>query len=99
MNWMDATTYSQGQRGKVAQTAWSADIGGKRIWVSCGHRDFPDAWVMRFGTVIEGPLEIGKKDKMNSDEARKNAVETAWDYVRQEIATLGSIEANLQEAM
>tara|TARA_R110000764_G_scaffold164200_1_gene251270 strand:- start:239 stop:550 length:312 start_codon:yes stop_codon:yes gene_type:complete len=77
MNWKDATSYSQGQRGKAAQTAWKADFEGVIVWVSCGHIDYRGSWVMRcreLGIDLER-LEVA--DGASSELARDKAIETA----------------------
>ena len=79
--WKDATSYSQGQRGKKPQTAWETDLDGVRIWVSCGHLDHPGRWVMNCR-----PINIIKRDiggtNLTSEQARDRAVMTVYSEAK-----------------
>lgn len=46
IEWKDATSYSQGQRGKIEPNSFEAKVCGVTVWVSRGHRYYPEFWVM-----------------------------------------------------
>lgn len=46
MKWQDATSYSQGQRGIKAPSAWKATVGGFQILIMSDHLYHPGVWVM-----------------------------------------------------
>lgn len=46
MDWTDATSYSQGERGKRTPDGWKANVSGARVIVMCGHRDWRPKWVV-----------------------------------------------------
>ena len=71
--WKDATSYSQGQRGKSPQTAWETEVDGLRIWVSCGHLLHPDRWVMNCSVVGLKNHDLGGIE-IPSEQARDRAV-------------------------
>ena len=71
--WKDATSYSQGQRGKVPQTAWECEMDGVRIWVSCGHIDFDGRWIVTCRDVGLERREVAARGE-SSEHARDQAV-------------------------
>ncbi len=87
MEWEDATSYSRGQRGKVPQTAWEAEIDGARIWVSCGHLYFPGRWVMNCRVVGIVEKDLGSTEA-TSEQARDRAVQEVWAAARAKAACL-----------
>lgn len=46
IEWKDATSYSQGQRGKVEPLSWECYVNGIRVWVSQGHIAYRGEWVV-----------------------------------------------------
>lgn len=46
VEWVDATGYSQGERGKVEPRAWQIKSGAVNIWVSNGHIYHPGEWAV-----------------------------------------------------
>ena len=89
--WKDATSYSQGQRGKIAQTAWEITINGARIWVSRGHRYYPDDWVMTCARLGIGAVSLGKSEGVSSEQARNRAITDAWSKARQIEGEMGGL--------
>lgn len=81
IEWTDATSYSQGQRGKVSQTAWETTICGARVWVSCGHRYYPDRWVMNCQTLGIKGFDLGSTNA-SSEQARDRAINKVWEAAR-----------------
>jgi hypothetical protein len=85
IQWKDATSYSQGQRGTINPTAWECSFAGVRIWVSCGHIYYPGEWVMncdaldldkrRLGLAFEMPVSevFAKALALAASEAKKRA--------------------------
>lgn len=45
MEWKDATNYSRDQKERK-QTAWELKLPSLRIWIGCGHRNYPGEFVM-----------------------------------------------------
>lgn len=95
MQWTDATSYRQGQRGKVAQTAWQTTIGGTHIWVSCGHIDHRGSWVMRCRGLNLDLVALDIPDDASSEEARDKAVELAWEKAGQIAAQMTHVADEL----
>lgn len=81
MNWTDATSYAQGQRGKAPQTAWEGKLGNVRVWVSCGHKMYPDRWVMNCEAVKIKELDLGSTE-VGSEQARNRALQEVWQAAR-----------------
>jgi hypothetical protein len=46
IEWTDATSYQQGQRGKIEPTGWEAKIRGHRVYITKGHLYHREIWVM-----------------------------------------------------
>ena len=44
--WKDATSYAQGQRGKIDPNSWEILFDGARIWMSKGHIYYPGKWIV-----------------------------------------------------
>lgn len=89
--WTDATSYSQGERGKKPQTAWATEINGVRIWVSCGHIYYPNEWVMRCTALGIDLVSLGKSEGVSSEQARNRAVNDLWPKARQLAAEIGGL--------
>lgn len=85
IEWKDATSYSQGERGKIAPRAWESRIEGIRIRVTCGHIYYPGEWIMTnddlgfdkksLGLTSEMPLTdvFSKALELSSAEAKRRA--------------------------
>ena len=82
MIWADVTSYSQGERGKKPQTAFQSIVSGTLVWVSCGHRYYPNEWV--FNCRELGILEkrIAPVDGMTPPEACAAAIEACWHQAK-----------------
>jgi hypothetical protein len=78
MQWKDATSYSKGQSGVVAQTAWSTEVDGLYIFVSCGHINYKGSWIIRAAGVGIDLEELDVPHDASSEEARDKAIEVAW---------------------
>lgn len=77
VKWKDATSYSQGQRGKIGPNSWEAEISGYKIWISSGHLYYPDEWIMNCrGLDIERKV-LGPKSTMSENDAQVKAVDYA----------------------
>ncbi len=97
--WEDATSYSQGQRGKVAQTAWETTIDGVRIWVSCGHRYYPDDWVVTSQALGFDAVSLGDVEGVSSEQARNLAVTKAWHEAKRIEGKMGGLADQLYATM
>lgn len=96
LKWEDTTSYSQGQRGKIAQTGWGTTVKGIRIWVSCAHLAYPGEWVVRSSVLDDGrPFTLGRKHELSSQHARNLAVHAVRSEVSETIAKMGGVLAVL----
>lgn len=89
LTWKDATSYSKGQRGKVAQTAWQAEIGEYKILVSRGHINHPERWVMTCRKLGLEAVDLSES-KFTPEHAQKLALSKVWEVARSQIAELES---------
>lgn len=74
-DWKDATSYSQGERGKRPPDAWDIVIEGIRVWVGSGHRYHPGKWVMHCLPLDIDSLELGDTEKMSAVDAQRIAMD------------------------
>lgn len=81
MIWTDATSYRQGERGNVPQTAWATEINGVRVWVSCKHLNAPGRWVVTCRPLGLECFDLGSAD-MSSEQARDGALRAVWKKAR-----------------
>lgn len=95
MNWKDATSYSQGERGKAPQTAWQTSDAGVSIWVSCGHVYAPGQWVMTSRELGIDVRTLSLREDASSEEARDAAVQEAWVKAKAIQAKMGSVADTL----
>ena len=72
MEWKDATSYSQGQRGKKEPTAWSVKSGQVGIYVTCGHIYYPSEWIMSCYAIGLKEVRLMVDTK---EDAQKKAIE------------------------
>lgn len=78
IDWKDVTPYRKGERGNIAPTAFSIEVSGATLWLSCGHIDYPNQWVVRFGGGIRQPQEIAPTETTTEAEAKRQAINFAW---------------------
>ena len=86
LDWKDATSYRQGERGKIQPTMWKLSLGGKvspiHITVTCGHTDFPNVWIMFCP-------EVGiYKEPLKGSYTAEHAQESAVIMVKQKLTHL-----------
>lgn len=85
IEWKDATSYSQGQRGKIEPKSWRTTINGVSVWVSKGHRYYPDFWIMNCHALGMEEEQVGASswDAENAQaEALRMASKAARDLAR-----------------
>jgi hypothetical protein len=86
-DWKDGTSYSQGQRGVKAPTAWETTIGGMRIFITKAHRSYPGDWVMNCRDIDLNEFKIG--DESASEISMKRAaIDICGRRIREKIAGL-----------
>ena len=96
--WIDATSYSQGQRGKVEPTAWECKLDGLRVWISCGHRMNPDKWVLTCRELNKEAVAIADAS-LSLDGAKRHALEVCYTRAKKDISALELWADKLLEAM
>lgn len=96
--WKDATSYSQGQSGKIAPNAWECRIGGIRIWVGSGHRSYPGEWVMHCHELGISEKRIGPTSSLSDHDARNEALKIAGSEASRKATTWIDFAAACQEA-
>ena len=97
IKWKDATSYSQGQYGRIDPTAWECVIEGIRIWVSCGHRYYPGEWVVTCLNLGIDCKQIGKIENLSADQARALASGFVSAAARSQAETLEKMARRLAE--
>lgn len=89
MEWTDATSYAQGERGNVEPTAWEWASGLVRIVVTSGHIYHRGTWIVRCPAFGIDTMVLGKASEMTASQAqaaalvkiaeKANAMKTAID--------------------
>lgn len=87
-DWKDATSYSQGQRGKTNPTAWECRVEGIRIWVSCGHIYYPGEWVMSCDALNIDKKHLGRSSEMSVSEVFSKALTIAGTDAKKQARNL-----------
>jgi hypothetical protein len=96
--WTDATSYSQGERGKVSPRAWECTICGARILVMSGHINYRGTWVLSchqlsIETKILKPVEDGDLPVVKA-----MALEFAQQVANRRLSEMGKLVAGLAAA-
>jgi len=74
--WKDATSYSQGQRGKIDPNSWETTIANIQVWVSRGHIYNPETWVVTSRELGVDAKPIANTADLTKDQALAEALET-----------------------
>lgn len=72
--WKDATSYRQGERGKIEPRSWKMCIGEWRIWISCGHVYYPGEWIVTCRAIDISKHRLGMIADMSTQDARRLAL-------------------------
>lgn len=96
IEWKDATSYSQGERGKIEPTAWECTVLGARIWISCGHLHYPGEWIINCSAIGFDQKRIGALADVSAEAAQAKALQMAGAKARSLAKTLTDF-ANLVE--
>jgi hypothetical protein len=89
MNWIDDTSYSQGERGKVEPSSWKLTLAsGATIWIGKNHRYYPGDWVfkcpafnqsepkrMAAKTLEDAKVEAVKLSMLSAKKVRDSAID------------------------
>src|SRR5690606_41821688 len=97
VEWKDATSYSQGQRGKIAPDAWECTVADVRVWVGSGHRYYPGEWVMHCHTLGMEAIRIGPASALSEKEAQQAALTRAASEASKRATKLTDFAAACQE--
>lgn len=89
--WTDATSYSQGQRGRVDPSAWEYTIPGVKIWICNAHLYYPGEWVMNAKATGLNERVIGPVSTMTLDQVKAEAIRLTWDAARMRAANARAI--------
>lgn len=87
IEWTDATSYSQGQRGRVSPNSWECRIGDIRIWISTGHIYYPSQWVIRCPAMGLDLVAITNINAANVSAAKRAALLSVCREAGKRIAT------------
>lgn len=82
MEWKDATTYSQGQRGAKEPTSWEVGSGRVSVWVSKGHLHHPDEWVVTCHALGMEAVSTGLGCEVDKDTVKHCALNMAESEAR-----------------
>lgn len=74
IEWEDATSYRQGERGKKSPTSWETEISGLRIWVSKDHIYYPDDWVMSCPGLDLREVRVGPQAALTDENAKSESL-------------------------
>lgn len=77
IEWKDATSYSQGERGKRPPSSWECEIAGFRVWISSRHVAYPDSWVMTCRDMGLDVHYLGESEGVPAEQAQKQAINFA----------------------
>lgn len=97
IQWKDATSYSQGQRGKIEPNAWECNLSGVRVWVGSGHRYFPNEWVMHCHSLDIESRQIGPTAALSDADARHEALRIAASEASRRATNLLDFASACQE--
>lgn len=97
IDWKDATSYSQGQRGRIDPTAWECVIEGIRVWISCDHRYYPGKWVVKCHHLAIDCQQIGETDDLSANQARALALGFISAAARKQAGTLEKLASRIDE--
>lgn len=97
IEWKDATSYSQGQRGKIEPNAWECAVSGVRVWVGSGHRYYPDEWVMHCYSLDIEAKRIGPTAALSDADAQCEALRIAASEASRRATNLIDFAAACQE--
>lgn len=97
IQWRDATSYSQGQRGRIEPTAWECDVNGIRVWVSNGHLYYPGEWVMNCPALQMEQSRIGPSAALTHSDAQKAALTKAASEASRQATRFIDFAAACQE--
>lgn len=77
IEWKDATSYSQGERGKRVPDAWECTVSGVRVWIGSNHRYYPGEWVMHCHRLGIDTRQVGPASALSDEDARHEALKIA----------------------
>lgn len=97
IEWKDATSYSQGQRGKIDPNAWECTVKGVRVWVGSGHRHYPDEWVMHCPELGMDAARVGPTSALTANDAKQAALTQAAREASRKVSRLIDFAAACQE--
>lgn len=95
--WKDATTYSQGERGKKEPSSWETVIAGVRVWVSKAHIGYPETWVVTCREIDVVTKAIANAEDLTPEEARGEALETVAHAAYQKAKKLQAFVRDCRE--
>jgi hypothetical protein len=96
--WKDATNYRQGERGKIEPTSWEMRFDGARIWISKGHRYYPDKWIVNCCEVgIEEQEICPVSDTTPLSAVQESALKFVAVVMKQKAEKLHQLSLDIQE--
>lgn len=86
-NWVDSTTYSQGQTTRV-QNSWLYQNGIMRIKVINKHLDYPGQWVIYCPFLSGGSFPLGIPFNSTPEQAQEKAISLVRDRLEKMLSLL-----------
>lgn len=100
LQWQDATSYRQGQRGKIAPTAWKVDIDDvMRVWICCDHIAYRGEWIMNIDHLGVQHLRVCPDDGRAPESVQREALDIAFKKVQEKQAELEAIATAFSAAL
>jgi len=97
IEWKDATSYSQGERGKIEPTGWETTVSGVRVLVTKGHVAYRGTWIMNCHELGLKERQIGHAEVMGATEAQVRALKLCQGFSQKKAQTLLSFASEVEE--
>jgi len=99
IKWEDATSYSQGERGRIDPSAWRCSVGHTSIWIGRAHRYYPGEWVMHCHELGFSEKKIGAATDIDLAEAKRRALSIASRQAKHDAQVLMSVAAQIEAVL
>lgn len=88
VQWKDATSYSQGERGTVPPRSWAATFGDVKVLIMSGHTFHKPNWVMKCERISGDQLVEIARPGTDLAEVKATALTVVETALREKIAYL-----------